>query len=88
MSVDDHLTGEPEQLTIEETENGHGSGDFGLTHGFVNAIRGVPDDSLTTARESLESHLLAFAAEESRLEHRTINMDAYRARVETELNTT
>jgi hypothetical protein len=45
-------------------------------------VRGIPDDSITTARESLESHLLAFAAEESRLTRSVIDMAAYRARVE------
>jgi hypothetical protein len=44
----------------------------------------MPDDSVTTARESLESHLLAFAAEESRLLYTTIDMAEYRARVDAE----
>jgi len=37
---------------------------------------------LTTARESLESHLLAFAAEESRLNDTVVNMGDFRRRAE------
>jgi hypothetical protein len=37
---------------------------------------------LTTARESLESHLMAFAAEQARVEGRVVDMAAYRAAAE------
>jgi predicted dehydrogenase len=80
-----HRTGEEEHVPIIAKDNSaHGGGDFGIMRSFVNALRGTPDDSVTTARESLESHLLAFAAEESRTEHSTINMAEYRARVDAE----
>lgn len=83
ITIHDHLTEEVEHITITHTdEGGHGGGDFGLMRSFVNAVNGDPDDSITTARESLESHLLAFAAEESRLARSVIDMDEYRARVE------
>ena len=36
------------------------------------------DDSLTSAKASLESHILAFAAEESRLQKKTIALEEYR----------
>ncbi len=44
------------------------------------AQRGEAGEGLTTARKSLESHLLAFAAEESRLTHQTIDMAEFRER--------
>ncbi|MBI1281601.1 MAG: gfo/Idh/MocA family oxidoreductase [Anaerolineaceae bacterium] len=85
LTIRYHQTGEEEIVPIiAKDESGHGGGDFGIVHSFVNALRGTPDDSVTTARESLESHLLAFAAEESRLEHSVINMAEYRTRVEGE----
>jgi hypothetical protein len=37
---------------------------------------------LTTARESLESHLMAFAAEESRLNNAVVDMAEFRRRAE------
>jgi hypothetical protein len=48
----------------------------------VQALRGDAPP-LTTARESLESHLLAFAAEESRLNGGSaVDMADYRRRAE------
>jgi hypothetical protein len=43
-------------------------------------LSGAPE-TLTSARNSLESHLMAFAAEESRLGGGVIDMDAYRRAV-------
>jgi predicted dehydrogenase len=85
LTIHDHLTGAVEQIEVPDRDaSGHGGGDWGLMQSFVNAVRGTPDDSMTSARESLESHLLAFASEESRLEHSMIMMDEYRARAEQE----
>lgn len=85
IRIHHHLTGEIETFEVPRRDNsGHGGGDFGIVRSFVNAMQGNPDDSVTTARESLESHLLAFAAEESRLNHTVINMAEFRERVETE----
>jgi predicted dehydrogenase len=51
-----------------DAENGHGGGDVGVMRAFVDAVS-VGDPSLVRSgpRESLESHLMAFAAERSRL---------------------
>jgi len=85
IRIHHHLTGEVEHVpVIDRDSSGHGGGDFGIVRSFVNAIQGNPDDSITTARESLESHLIAFAAEESRINKTVINMDEYRQRVEAE----
>jgi hypothetical protein len=57
---------------------GHGGGDKGLTEGFVNSLQ--PEYSLvplTEARASLESHLMAFAAEQSRIEYRVVDMEKF-----------
>jgi len=43
----------------------------------VRAVRGEAR-ALTTAREALESHLMAFAAEEARLAGRTVELDEMR----------
>jgi hypothetical protein len=59
--------------------SGHGGGDSGIMRSFINTLNGQPDEHSTTARQSLESHLLAFAAEEARLSNRTIDMEAFRA---------
>ena len=75
------MTGEVEDVpVIARDSSGHGGGDFGIVRSFLNTLKGNPDDSVTTARESLESHLLAFAAEESRLQKTVINMEEFRER--------
>ena len=82
IRIHHHLTGEVEQVPIVARDrSGHGGGDYGIVRSFINTIQGRPDESVTTARESLESHLLAFAAEESRLKKTVINMNEYRARL-------
>ena len=73
--------GKSEQIVVPTPAAGHGGGDEGIMHDFVRVLRGEIAP-LTTARVSLESHLLAFAAEEARLTHRVIEMAEYRARAE------
>lgn len=53
---------------------GHGGGDFGIMKNFIGLVNGE-GDNLTSARASLQSHLMCFAAEKSRLEHRVIAME-------------
>ncbi|MCA9892452.1 MAG: Gfo/Idh/MocA family oxidoreductase [Anaerolineae bacterium] len=85
ITIHHHLSGRVEHVdVIDRDSSGHGGGDFGIVRSFLNAVQGTPDDSITTARESLESHLLAFAAEESRKDKTTIYMPEYRERVEQE----
>ena len=82
IRVRHHLSGEVEDVpVIARDSSGHGGGDYGIVRSFVNTLKGQPDDSVTTARESLESHLLAFAAEESRRDKTVINMGEYRQRL-------
>jgi predicted dehydrogenase len=81
IEIHDHRTGRMDQVSIPVPTSGHGGGDFGIMQAFVKAVRGE-DRPLTTGRESLESHLMAFAAEESRLNDTVVDMADYRARAE------
>ena len=81
LDIHDHLTGRRESVDIVSQESGHGGGDFGIMRSFIQAMHGEAS-ALTTARESLESHLLAFAAEESRLSGVAVNMQQFRAQAE------
>lgn len=57
---------------------GHGGGDFGLMRHFIQLIRSDGQQiGLTSAAISVQSHLMAFAAEQSRLERRMIPMQAF-----------
>jgi len=63
------------------TFGAHSDGDSGLMESFVNSLLkedGKEQESLSSARASLESHLMGFAAEKSRLENKVIHMDEFR----------
>ena len=79
IRVHDHLTGETDVIYPEMTIGGHGGGDTGLMAAFVATLRGGGQAPLTDARAALESHLLAFAAEEARVMGTVIDMAAFRA---------
>lgn len=81
ISVYDHLTGNVETLKPGIVGGGHGGGDSGVMNAFVAALRGATGAPLTSARASLESHLMAFAAEQARREGIMLDMAAYRAQV-------
>ena len=70
------MHGEPTDVEIPEAVGGHGGGDAAFMNAFVELVRGGQNpQAITDARGALESHLMAFAAEQSRLESRTILMD-------------
>ena len=80
IEVDEHFSDKHIRYdTHRLAESGHGGGDFGLMAAFVNALQ-TKDESaaLTTARTSLESHLMAFAAEDARLNEKVVRMEDYR----------
>jgi predicted dehydrogenase len=89
LTIHDHLSGEVQSISVEVSlsdaalakawRDGHGGGDLGIVHSFIEALNGETDAHLTTARVSLESHLLAFAAEQSRLTHQVVAIDSLRA---------
>ncbi|MBD2867880.1 Gfo/Idh/MocA family protein [Paenibacillus arenilitoris] len=73
-------TGRRELITFTDQGGhaGHGGGDYGLMRDFVNVIRrNGSKDALTSAAKSVESHLMAFAAERSRLEKRVVRLDEF-----------
>ena len=55
--------------------SGHGGGDYGILHDFLGVLRSG-GESRTSARVSLQSHLICFAAERSRKENAVIELDA------------
>lgn len=85
ITLFDHFSGTEkvifsQQLSLDSS--GHGGGDFALIDAFLETL--VDDGQaqpLTNANESLESHLMAFAAEESRLEEKVIKMQEFRTKM-------
>jgi predicted dehydrogenase len=83
ITLHDHLTGEVEHVRLPESgESRHGGGDLGVLMAFAQAVRDAGAGALTSARNSLESHLLASAAERARVTGAAIDMAAYREEVE------
>ncbi|MGB2960483.1 MAG: Gfo/Idh/MocA family oxidoreductase [Bacteroidota bacterium] len=77
--VEDFRTGRSEKIDTNSDDativGGHGGGDEGLVEDLVRAIQENDPSLLSTSlEESLESHLMAFAAERSRLERRTVDL--------------
>jgi len=62
---------------------GHGGGDPRMCDAFVEAVRADdPSAVLASAEAGLEGHLLCFAAEQARSQHRVVEMDAFRREIE------
>jgi predicted dehydrogenase len=60
--------------TTADVRAAHGAGDSGLMAAFVDSLReGKKQKADTMAQDALESHLLAFAAEQARLEKQVIS---------------
>jgi len=71
IEVFDFLTDQTEVIDTSKTDasilGGHGGGDYGLMHSFVTAVaEGDQSRILSGPQETLESHLMVFAAEEAR----------------------
>ncbi|WP_456290183.1 Gfo/Idh/MocA family oxidoreductase [Paenibacillus sp. AK002] len=57
---------------------GHGGGDMGLIKDFLRLVQtGGNNQGLTSASRSVQSHLMAFAAEQSRVDGRIINLNEF-----------
>lgn len=81
LEVHDHRTGAAERIATPPGVGGHGGGDDALMRAFVGAIDGDRGAVLTSAREAVASHLMAFAAEQARLSGKAVDMDRYRRSV-------
>jgi predicted dehydrogenase len=65
-------------LQSEGGPQGHGGGDFGVMRNFVNMVRTNDQyHGLTSAAISVQSHLMAFAAEEARLTKTVVSLPEF-----------
>lgn len=79
IRVFDFLSDNTKIVEPEVPENnslsGHGGGDYGLMDNFVAAVaENNPQRILSGPQETLESHLMVFAAERARLENRVVDL--------------
>jgi len=68
VEVRQHRSGKIERMDTSPPPGvGHGGGDEALMEAFVRSLRAGESQALTLGRQSLQSHLLAFAAEQARI---------------------
>jgi len=72
---------EPEVVELGD-RGGHGGGDDILFRHVIDYFTGSDDAPLATLQNAVESHLIGWAAEESRLEGRVVMMDEFRRRAQ------
>ncbi len=84
IEIRDFNTGNVEVILLAESRYGHSGGDYGIMHDFVRILRdskdqdsGEPAEGLTSAGISVQSHMMAFAAEKSRLDKRVIDLKEF-----------
>ncbi len=70
-------TNERKVLNPKQITGGHGGGDTGIMEDFISLILSNKGKALTSANVSVQSHMMAFAAEESRLTDKVVNMKDY-----------
>ena len=76
VEVRTFITNSTRRIEVVQEQSGHGGGDDGIMRAFIQAVAGLVPFS-ASAEGAVISHLMAFAAEKSRLEHRMIRMDDY-----------
>lgn len=76
IEVSNFLTGKKTVHSVEDTGlmSGHEDADALMIENFVQQIENGDLDGLTSAKRSVESHLMSLAAERSRLESRVVEM--------------
>lgn len=85
ITIHDHRSETSETIRPHVGGN-HGGGDERLMTSFVRAVRSDDRSDVSTVQDALGSHLLAFAAEESRLKGgAVIDMDEYTERIKSSM---
>lgn len=64
-------------IKVDDMSGSHGGGDSGIIKAFLEGIAGDKEKIKTGANESVMSHLMCFAAEESRKNKKLVKMDEF-----------
>ncbi|GIP31848.1 Gfo/Idh/MocA family protein [Paenibacillus sp. J2TS4] len=71
------FSGRKEVIVPEVAESGHGGGDHRLMKEFVQLVSQGANTGETSALQSAESHMIAFASEQSRISGKTVSLQEY-----------
>ncbi|MEG2286976.1 MAG: Gfo/Idh/MocA family oxidoreductase, partial [Ruthenibacterium sp.] len=77
IEVFDFLTGNQDVITIETGVGGHSGSDEAFVRGFLRMVETNGAYALSSASQSVQSHLIALAAEQSRVTGQSVCMDAF-----------
>lgn len=66
-----------EIVVPDEVKGGHGGGDHGIMEDFVKLVAANGGEGRTSANKSVESHIMAFAAEHSRLHKEVVEIEKF-----------
>jgi predicted dehydrogenase len=80
ICVSEFASANKEVIELGRTSGTHSGGDAGLLTAFARTIREGGGDGRNMIRNSFESHYMAFAAEQSRLEGRVVDLKSLRGR--------
>ena len=69
---------EEKVIHIRTNRSGHGGGDAGILNDFTDGLLQNASDSRSSISRSTESHLMAFAMEESRLTGKVVDLEQYK----------
>ncbi len=67
----------PEIMNLSVLDYGHSGGDYGIMKAFCALVEKGDHADIASDKAAIQSHLLAFAAEESRLTNKTINFTQF-----------
>ena len=68
-------------IRTAQVSGGHGGGDFLLMEDFLSHLENDFEEGRTAIEHSLESHIMAYAAEQSRISGKVIDMDELKAQL-------
>ena len=67
-----------DQICNDTITGGHGGGDTGIMYAFYDMLDGKSNPELSNIEISVKNHMIAFAAEKSRLEGRVVSLDEFK----------
>lgn len=78
IEIIDFSTGRKDIIKLSKSKSGHGGGDYGIMRDFVRSVQNDGAGAgLTAAAMSVQSHIMAFASEKSRVEGRIVDIKEY-----------
>ena len=86
ITVRRHVSSQADTFTdrvihVRTNNSGHGGGDAGILKDFTHGMLHQTEDSRSSISRSTESHLMAFAMEESRCTGKVVDLEEYRNRL-------